>query len=182
MSPLVPRAVREELLARIISEANEVDWDHLAQADKTAALSRWIEDPEVGGVLRPLLGGDAEIRVWLKEVALKRRSRLRNPGARVVAIRLFPQGATVEDRSEGIKPPHCVARVGPDRHFVCWSDYKNAKNLFWAALNALASDSSIVEAHVVILEAGSSVTPPERQMTYKVLATHCGLSIAWITI
>src|SRR5688572_8379811 len=130
MTRLVADAVREQLVARISEEADKAGWDHLPQVDKTARLGQWVDDPAVGGVLRPLVGGDGDVRVWIKEVALKTRSRRRQPIAEQVIDALFHGAATVESGSFGIKPHHCVVLVDDSRRYICWGSDSNARNLF----------------------------------------------------
>lgn len=181
MSPLVPRAVREQILELVTREADHVGWDHLPQSDKTAKLAEWVEAPEIGGVLKPLLGGDADVRVWLKEVALKKRSRLLQPDAQRVAGFLFPEGFELEDGSAGIKPHHCVVRRSTGRYYICWGAHANAKHLFWAALNARFEYGELGGEYVVIVDRAASVTPPDRKARHERLAVRCGLHIAWVS-
>lgn len=130
MTRLVSDAVREQLVTRISEDADKADWDHLPQADKTALLGHWVDNPAIGGVLRPLVGGDGEARVWIKEVALKTWSLRRQPDAEEVINALFRGAATVESDCAGIKPHHCVAAIAKSRYYVCWGVDTNARNLF----------------------------------------------------
>jgi hypothetical protein len=180
MSRLVPQELAETLLARVSSDAQEVDWDHLTQADKTAQLAKWVEAPEVGGVLRPLVGGDAEVRMWLKEVALKRRARAQQPDPDAVIGQLFRESVRIIEGSVGTKPHHVLVQNGTHRYYVCWGPQANAKHLFWAALNAREDDPRLDDAWVVIVDTIASPTPADRRIRLSSLAERCHLKIDWM--
>lgn len=177
---LVPQDLAETLLARVSEEAERVDRDHLSQVSKTAQLARWVEDPEIGGVLKPLVGGDAETRMWLKEVALKRRARARQPDPEAVVGQLFAEPVQFVEGSVGTKPHHALVRNGSHRAYVCWGPQANARHLFWAALNAREDDPSLGEVWVVIVDTVPSPTPTERRSRLSALAARCGLKIDWM--
>ena len=180
MSRLVPRDLAETLVRRVTDEAERVDWDHLSQASKTTELGRWVDNPEIGGILRPLVGGDAETRMWLKEVALKRRARARQPDAEAVIDQLFGGEAGLVADSVGTKPHHALTRNGDHREYVCWGPQANAKHLFWAAINALEEDRELAGAWVVVVDTIASPTPPERRARLSALARRCGIKLDWM--
>lgn len=181
MSRLVPKQLAETVVKRVSLEASRVDWDHLPQPEKTALLARWVEDPQIGGVLLPLVGGDAEVRMWLKEVALKRRARDRQPAASDVFGQLFGDRVEVISGSEGTKPHHAQGRVGDKRYYVCWGPQPNAKHLFWAALNAREDDPTLTDSWVVIVDTIASPTPAERRARLKALGKRCGVLLDWMS-
>jgi len=181
MSRLVPKGLAETLLARISQDAERVDWDHLPQASKTEQLARWVEDPAIGGVLQPLVGGEAETRMWLKEVALKRRARAQQPSPAAVVDQLFPGAADVIEGSVGTKPHHALVRDENGLlHYVCWGPYANAKHLFWAGLNACEDEQELEVAWIVIVDTIASRTPTDRRARLTSLAARCGLKIDWM--
>lgn len=177
MSPIVPRHIAEEVLRQIGVDADAADWDRLPQADKTALIARWVESEEIGGVLRPLLGGDAEVRLWLKDVALRRRSWRRQPEAALVAAQTIGEGAKVV--SAGKKPSHALVERDGATHYVCWGPYANVRNLFWAALNAL--EDGVVSAQVAVIERGT-VTTPDRRARVESLASRAGIVVRWLNL
>lgn len=181
MSRLVPKVLAEALIARVSEQADRADWDHLTQSSKTEQLARWVEDPEIGGVLEPLVGGAAEIRMWLKEVALKRRARTLQPDPEAVVRHIFSEGVEVAFGTVGTKPHHASARNGAGSHYVAWGSRANAKHLFWAAINALEDDPELIDAWVVVVDTLASPTPADRRSLLEALATRCGLKIAWMT-
>lgn len=182
MSRLVPQELAEALLARVSADAEAVDWDHLTQAAKTAQLARWVGDSDIGGVLRPLVGGDAEVRMWLKEVALKRRARARQPDPSAVIAQLFAEPVGIVDGSVGTKPHHVLVRNKTHRYYVCWGPQANAKHLFWAALNAREHDAGLTDAWVVIVDTIPSPTPSERRSRLTSLAKRCDIKIDWMGV
>lgn len=177
MTRLVPDAVREQLVARISDEADKVDWDHLPQSDKSTRLGQWVDDPAVGGVLRPLVGSDGDVRVWIKEVALKTRSRRQQPIADEVVAALFSGSALVERSSVGIKPHHCICAIGNERHYVCWGVDSNVRNLFWAAVNACFDDPGLASVIIVLVNHGALMTPAHRRKRFQELASCCGVQV-----
>jgi hypothetical protein len=180
MTRLVPRAVREEIVARIESDAKAADWNHLAQADKSAMIARWVNSRAVGEVLTPLLGSDAEVRIWIKDVALKRRARSLQPGAdAVVAAALGPE-ATVVAGSAGIKPAHCEATVDGRTWFICWDRVTNAKHLVWAALQTADSRQDLAGVLAAFVENVTDLTPGASRARIERIATKCGVAVRWI--
>jgi hypothetical protein len=133
-------------------------------------------------VLRPLVGGDAEVRMWLKEVALKRRARARQPNPDAVLRELFNEEGRIVDGSIGTKPHHALVQNGARRYYVCWGPQANAKHLFWAALNAREDDASLAEVWVVVVDTIASPTRVERRARLSSLAERCGLKIDWMGI
>lgn len=182
MSQLIPAALREVLVARITEDADEADWDHLSQAHKTAQLSRWVDNPEIGGVLQPLVGGEADLRVWIKEVALKMRSRRGKPTAAEVIGALYQGSAIVEEHSIGFKPHHCVVVWDGSRHYVCWDVDSNARNLFWAAVNSCVDDPNLEAAVVAFIAHGASMTPAHRRKRFEDVAGRCGVRAVWLIL
>lgn len=180
MSRLVPKDLANTLLSRVSEEAERVDWDHLPQASKTEQLARWVDDPQIGGVLRPLVGGDAETRMWLKEVALKRRARAKQPDSEAVVAQLFKAPWEILDGSTGTKPHHTLVNAGGRRCYVCWGPRANAKHLFWAALNAREDDRGLSEAWVVIVDTIASRTPNDWRVRLTALADRCDIKIDWM--
>ncbi len=180
MSRLVPDATRRAVIELIGAEAREADWEHLTQADKTAMLSRWVTRGDVGGVLRPLLGSDGEVRVWVKEVALKRSLHGRGPTASSVISAALGPAAAPADSTVGDKPSHCLALSEGESVYVCWDRSANAKHLFWAALNALEGEMSPLRAVVAFVETTADATPDDRRQTLERIARRCGLTVTWI--
>jgi len=180
MSRLVPAVVHDSIIELIGVETEAADWDHLGQADKTAMIGRWVARADVGGVLRPLLGSDAEIRVWVKEVGLKKRRRSSLLCARAVVDATLGPDVSIDPARTGDKPPHCVADAPAGSAYLCWDRPANAKHLIWAALSALEDRHDLTTAMVVLIDTVAERTTPDRRARLDRLARRCGVSIRWI--
>jgi hypothetical protein len=123
--------------------------------------------------------------MWLKEVALKRRARARQPTPERVADELFDEPLTIVEGSVGTKPHHMLVEI-PEaearRRYVCWGPGANAKHLFWASLNAIEEDPTVEESWVVIVDTLASPTPTDRRRKLTSLAARCGLRIDWMNV
>lgn len=179
MSRLVPTSVRESVVETLTREAADADWDHRLQSDKTRLLRQWVDREDIGGMLRPLLGSDAEVRMWLKDVGMKRRARAALPSAGDVVARTFGElGVTIDE--EGIKPAHCYVTLDDRRLFVCWERFGNAKHLLWACVRTIVDDPDIAEACMVIVESMTAPTPRSARVNLEAIAKRCGVTVRWI--
>ena len=180
MTLLIPHEVRERLIGLIGAEAEAVDWEHLTQADKSATIARWVAAPTVGDVLRPLLGTDAEVRLWIKEVAIKRRARSLLPHAEGVVAAALGDGASVVPGSAGIKPAHCLGHADGGTWFLCWDRVANAKHLVWAALQAAEADAGLAGVMVAFVEGVTDQTPEGSRTRIERIAAKCGVEVRWV--
>ena len=181
MSRLVPAAIRDRVVATIAAEAEAADWDHLPQADKTTLLGRWVSADGVGGVLRPLLGTDADVRLWITDVALKRRARTLLPSADTIARSVLGHDAQIRPGSVGLKPFHCAVEVGQKRFYLCWDRVENVRHLIWAAMNAREDDPEVQDWIVAIVEKPPAATAPSVRRRLERIAGSAGLTLRWIT-
>jgi hypothetical protein len=180
---LVPEHIQARVLSTVWEQADAADWDHLSQAEKARLLEAWIASEEVGGLLRPLLLTDAAVRLWLKDVAIKKRARARMPSADIVVHAVMSAEATVVDQTEGIKPHHCeVALDAHHREYVCWGAAANAKHLYWAALNAVLDDPALYGGVVVFIDFGVSTTTSAQKARLEALAKRCGIDVKWLVV
>lgn len=178
MSRLVPAGLRERIVSYIAAEAK--DWDHLAQADKTTLVGRWVQSAAVGGVLRPLLGGDAEVRVWITDVALKRRARSLLASPEDVAQAVLGDGAQVRSGSAGLKPAHCVATNDKGVFYLCWDRAVNMRHLFWAAVCSRVDMTDLDGSIVAIIDPLASSTEPSARARLEKVAEACGIGVRWV--
>jgi hypothetical protein len=180
LTRLIPPDVRVRLIARVGAEAEAADWEHLTQADKSSMIARWVTSPAVGDVLRPLLGTDAEVRLWIKEVAIKRHARSLLPGADDVVAAALGDAAGVVPGSVGIKPAHCLARADGGTWYVCWDRAANAKHLVWAALQAADADRGLAGVLVAFVEGVTDQTPDGPRSRIERIASKGGVEVRWI--
>lgn len=179
MTRLVPAAVRKGVIGQIVVEADAEDWDHLPQADKSALIARWVAAPEIGRRLSPLLGSDAEVRLWIKDVGLKNRARGLLPAAADVARAVLGDEALVRPKSVGIKPLRCVADCHGSATFITWDRVANAKHLVWAGL-VKRDEGFAGDIVIAFVEKVTALTPqPERERVERI-AARCGLTVRWI--
>jgi len=179
MTRLVSPAVRQEVIGRLVVEATDGDWDHLPQADKSALIARWVAAPEIGRRLAPLLGSDAEVRLWIKDVGLKNRARGLLPAAADVARAVLGDEALVRPKSVSIKPLRCVADCGGRATFISWDRVANAKHLVWAAL-VKRDEGFAGDIVIAFVERVTALTPqPERERIERI-ASRCGVTVRWI--
>lgn len=180
---LVPEYIQVRVLPVVWEQADAADWDHLSQAEKARLLEAWIESDDVGGLLRPLLLNDGAVRLWLKDVAIKKRARSRMPPAATVVRAVMPAGTTVINSTEGIKPHHCHVQMHPhSRAYVCWGAAANAKHLYWATLNASLDDPGLDGGVVVFVDFGASTTTHVQKERLEGLATRCGIDVKWLAV
>lgn len=179
MTRLVPAAVRRQIIDRLVVEAGDEDWDHLQQADKSALIARWVDAPEIGRRLAPLLGSDAEVRLWIKDVGLKNRARGLLPQAADVARAVLGDEALVRERSVAIKPLRCVADCDGRATFIAWDRVANAKHLVWAGL-VKRDEGFAGDIVIAFVEKVTELTPqPERERVERI-AARCGVTVRWI--
>lgn len=181
MSPILPQSVSAQIVQKVADQADSMTWDRLPQAAKTAQLAAWVEDEEVGGILKPLLGGEAEVRLWLKDVALRRRSWRRQLSPEVVGQGVFGEHADISVLATGLKPSHAIVEVEGATHYLAWGPHANVRNLFWAAINASFENSAVRTAHVVVVDSANSTTPPDRKARFEALAVRCGVELNWLS-
>lgn len=144
---LVPYAVQLDVVAEIYRRINPLGWENSRAADRSRQLTRWVEDPAIGGVLSDYLTSSG-IRVWIKDVALRQHQLALNgagPFAELVAMRHLTSDEIiaeacgpdwrVQPESQGIRPFHCLAFNGVDTRFVCWGPERSFRDLLWAAMN-----------------------------------------------
>ncbi len=158
MKRIEDQAKHKAVVRRIYADARRVDWEHCSQSAKTAQYQRWLEDKDVGGVLKQWMD-DGEIRVWIKDGPMKEFARaMAGKGTYAAFLDVHPRSASfivsaalgtgwrVRPKSEREKPPSFVAERSDASKRVFWGPHKDLKHLLWAALSASASkpDESVV--------------------------------------
>jgi hypothetical protein len=179
---LVPEHIQSKVLAVVWREADDADWDHQTQAEKARLLERWISSEDVGGLLSPLLLTDAAVRLWLKDVAIKKRARSKMPNAHAIVALSHITGSVVVP-SAGIKPHHCLVDLDEGgRMYLCWGTAANAKHLIWAALNARLDQAAVTGSRVVFIDFGLSATKPAQRERLRLIAQRCDVGIEWLSV
>jgi hypothetical protein len=183
----IPSQVREEVARVLYRRAGELDWDLMADREKTAQYRRWLDDASVGGVLTQHVDPQAA-RLWIKDGPMKEYDRaLEGFGvfARFVTARFAPHADLIHvalgdqwklaPNSVGEKPMHCLATDGVTRRYVCWGRPDKISDLIWDAVK-VAVKSEQRPLLVVSLRDGVEVTGEERRW-HQAIASHCQLDI-----
>jgi len=144
----IPEPLRREIIARIFDRADQLDWDGLSQVERSGAYDRWVDDPDIGGVLFRHLAPERP-RVWIKDVPMKHYDRARRgigPYASLVRRRLpGPDHLTrqtlgsewvVREQTIRVKPNRCEVSDGRSSRLMIWGKSANFRALIWAGINA----------------------------------------------
>lgn len=153
---------REKVIQRLYREALELDWLHLSQHEHKRQYERWIDAPEVGGVLEKWKDREG-LRVWLKDVPMKEFARaLAGQGdfarfldhhphsAELVVSRSLGEGWSIEPGTLDVKPLQCFVRKGQQRRWLTWGAKRDFKELLYAGLvhwDGANGDSIVVVVH-----------------------------------
>ncbi|MBB2944603.1 hypothetical protein FB565_004336 [Actinoplanes lutulentus] len=184
---LVPENVRDKVLRELYRQVDALDWEEIPLRVRTTYYTRWVEDHAIGGSLADYMTAEG-MRVWLKDVPLKEYARaVENfgPYSRYVAKFLTPPsdfipsllGAewSVQARSIGEKPMHCVATNGSIERYVCWGRARNFRDLTWAALNEAVD--SVQRPMVIVYVSDEIPINPKRAARFRSIAEHCGIDL-----
>lgn len=182
MKRIEDQAKHEAVVRRIYADARKLDWQHCSQSEKTAQYQRWLDDKEVGGVLKQWMD-DGEIRVWIKDGPMKEFARamagkgdyadfldVHPRSASSIISAAFGAGWRVRPKSERVKPLSCVAERSDESKRVFWGPHKDLKHLLWAALSASASKPNEVVEVVVFDTLEGPLTDAARKQLAAVAA------------
>lgn len=145
----MPEDLRRELIALLYRRADELDWDGLSAAERSAWYTRWLDDPDIGGVLDAYMTRD-QVRLWIKDTPMKHYNRARSgigpyrnlansrlPDAPKLTRLAFDDGWHVVEGSIRDKPNGCLITKGDERVEMIWGPPRAFQSLVWAALNAV---------------------------------------------
>jgi hypothetical protein len=188
----VPAHIEERVVAKLYADAHALRWHLLSPNARTKQYGRWLEDPEVGGLLLRFLSAE-EARLWIKDGPMKEYARAvagigrwskhlpstRNSADAVVRA-VCGEGWHPLEGSQGIKPLHCDATDGNEGLVrVYWGYSRDFKHLLWAALVA---ESDGRHARVGVLEDLARPTTDVDRRRHRWLAARCGLSVVHVTV
>lgn len=178
MTPIPPE-IRDEVIRRVYADCDRLEWETLSSGKKTTAYNRWVDDPEIGGLLRRYMSQmtHADTRVWLKDGPLHDYDRAINgvgANARYTRRRVADPpflirnalGADWELLEGSIqdRPLRCVA-VNPrtrERTQLIWGPFKNLSSLAWAAVTVRVADRAARPVIVLVRPAGQ-ILPAEQE-------------------
>ncbi|QKW33290.1 hypothetical protein HUT06_03975 [Actinomadura sp. NAK00032] len=186
----LPEEIRAEVIKELYRQAEELDWELLSSTEKKLQYRRWIDDPRIGGALRPFFD-DHRIGTWIKDTPMKeyaraqegfgamaRYVRSRFPSPEQLIARTLGERWSVVPDSVDDKPMHCLASDGQTQRYVCWGRPKTFRDLTWAALNQ-AVDTGTKPLIVVTLQDGLVVSDAEKERQTSI-AEHCGIDIRYV--
>jgi hypothetical protein len=184
-APNIPTIVRDEVVKGLYAAADDLDWERLPAKTKTAQYNRWVEDPNIGGLLARFIPNP---HLWIKEVPLKEYARaLENmgrfasftsmhyaPPAEFIAPILGSDWQYVPD-SLADKPPHCLATNATTNRYVCWGPPNQFKDLLWAALTAGVKEAG-TPAVVLSVRSEAEIEAGDRRRNERI-GERCGIEV-----
>lgn len=191
----VPRAVETRVVTQLYADATTLGWLNLTPRDHSAQYAEWVQDPEVGGQLRPYLSDD-ELRIWIKDGPMKELSRASNgvgrfadlvPGAAQIPAQLVAQvfGPDWEVRAGTVvgKPLRLTACHTTDdsEAVLAWGAPADLKHLTWAALKG-AADGDTRPWVLCVIETFTRRTPANEKHAHQRLAERCQLTVKHVTL
>jgi hypothetical protein len=187
----LPTELREDIWRRLYADADRLDWENVAARDKSDQYDRWLDDPEVGGILTRFMDRD-RARVYIKDSPMKEYARAlagEGVGAKYTTNRQASPDAIVRSAlgnewkvipgSTGGKPMHCWAQSGKSRRYVCWAKAEGLADLIWAALNAIV-DHEGADPLIVIRESAANPTPASLRNRQRHLVDLCTLPLVYV--
>lgn len=145
----VPENVRDQIRERLWSEADELGWDRLSDAERSAAYSRWTDDADVGAILGRYLK-KGEIRVYIKDTLLKPYTRARRADPQPY-LKLAGVDGGAQILETRIKPHGVLLNEGT---MVVWAKARDWKSAL-AAIHEWSFDRDDVFTRIVILESAA---------------------------
>lgn len=188
----IPAAQLKTVVLAIYRDADAAEWLSLSPQDRSAWYSKWLDDPQVGGILQRFLTPEAA-RSWIKDGPMKEYVNARRGMGRYaafgrtggtshsdIALAALGPGAVVDQTSIGVKPAHCEATdESGTRNYLAWGAASNFRNLLWAALRASVLGG--MQAHVIVLEPPGATTPTASARGQKALADRCAVGLHYVT-
>ncbi|MBV1849358.1 hypothetical protein [Catellatospora tritici] len=173
----MPEDVRRQVIIELFRRADSLDWDGLQQTDKSVWYARWLDEPEIGGVLEKFMPRD-KARIWIKDTPMKHYNRARSgigPYADLVGSKLpdaptlvrlaFGEGWTVLPSTLRDKPNRCAIRKNDDLRQILWGGSKSFPSLVWASINAIV-DAGPAPVILVVTRQGERLSDGQ-------IARHC---------
>lgn len=149
----LPDGIRRKIIAELYRRADELDWDGLLPAERSTWYTRWLEDPDIGGVLDSYMTRD-QARLWIKDTPMKHYNRARSgigpyaefagsrlPDAHTLARLAFGDSCVVTPRSIRDKPNRCLVTYEDKKALMIWGPPRTIQSLIWAALNAILDET-----------------------------------------
>lgn len=191
MKRIEDRAKHAAVVRRIYADARKLDWQHCSHSEKTAQYQRWLEDEQVGGVLKQWMA-EGDVRVWIKDVPMKEFARaMAGEGEYAVFLDVHPRAASsivasalgadwrVRPKSERVKPLSCIAERAGESRRVFWGPHKDLKHLLWAALTASVENPNEL-VQVVAFDTLEKPLPESRRTHLGAVAARANIPIVFV--
>ncbi|MFJ3162697.1 hypothetical protein [Streptomyces kanasensis] len=190
----IPTEVEEAVLKLVYSQAADADWFAQSDDEHTRLYQRWTDDPKIGGRLVGHLGSAANIRPWLKDIAMKEYPRALR-GETKYAKYVSQPAATLEEiiekslggdwelvpRSKRQKPMRAKARkIGAEDdelHFVAGPS-GSFKHLLWPAILD-RSNGETAPWTICVIEPFSSPVTREAKALHDRVARFLGVRVIY---
>jgi hypothetical protein len=185
---LLPPEQLSAVVTALYADAEVMDWEHQALAERTRQYARWIQDDRVGGVLTRYMTAEAA-RSWVKDGPMKEYPRARRGAGRYAEfghvggtgpedVVRYALGAGWRPAGRvGVKPFHCAVEHDHDhnRGFVTWGPATNFRHLVWAALRWAVDHEG--RATIVVTYLPERPTPEDEMSWHKRVGERCGLEV-----
>jgi hypothetical protein len=188
----MPDDLRRQVMKEIYRVADTLDWDELAQPQRSAWYDRWLDQPAIGDVLTRFAPRE-RARVWIKDFVMKQYGKARAgigpyrdlvaqrlPDQTQVATHAFGAGWIPIDGSFRDKPYRCLVTDGSERRLMIWGPAENLRALVWAGINAIV-DQEPQPLIVILGRPGHKLTDSER-LRHRLLCQQGGLDLRHVTI
>jgi hypothetical protein len=189
----IPPNVEKLVVTRIYAQADEAQWPHLQDADRTRLYREWTMDPEIGGRLLGFVEQQANIRPWLKDCPMKEYERARR-GEGKYAKYVSRPAATLEQmvkatfgtdwevipgtiRQKPMRARIREAGTEEERNFVVGSA-AHLKHLAWPALLD-RSNGETWPWTICVVNPFRAPVPPEKKEEHRRVAEFLGLRIIY---
>ena len=148
----IPDDVRDRLRDRIWSNADELSWSALNDAERARRYEQWTRDPVIGGTLAHYMD-PRKVRVYIKDSLLKPYERARVSGTEHEILGRLGIPTDSEVATRYIKP-HGI--LFADGKIVSWGNSRDWKHILMAMFERAASSHGSLAFGAVLLESGKT--------------------------
>lgn len=187
----LPPEVRDKVIRRMYSDADEAGWANLPAVDRSRMYDRWAEDPELRGLLSGYLEPE-RVRTWLKDNPMKHYAAAKHgigtyavyatvtgPTPARVLARSLGDGWDIDPKSVSDKPLQFRASRDEDNALVVYGPSRKFRDLLWAALNRAVEPCGPDRVVVLVVEDVVAPTPVFERRRQRLLADRCGVELKW---
>lgn len=148
----LPETLRRKIIAELYRRADKLDWDGLLPAERSTWYTRWLEDPDIGGILDAYMTRD-QARLWIKDTPMKHYNRARSgigpyaefterrlPDAHELVKLAFGDKCDVIPNSIRDKANRCRIAYDDKKALVIWGSPRTLQSLIWGAHNAILDE------------------------------------------